>query len=62
MGFFQLRALNSPLYLAVVGMLRTLSAPAGEYVLQTAAGSVLGRQFIAVAKRLGVKVGLLCDI
>ena len=31
-----------------VGMLRMLSVPKGEYVLQTAAGSALGRQIIQV--------------
>lgn len=39
----------------VVGMLEVLNAPKGEYVLQTAAGSVLGRMFISVAKHRGLK-------
>jgi NADPH:quinone reductase-like Zn-dependent oxidoreductase len=39
----------------VVGMLEQLAAPAGEYILQSAAGSTLGRQFIALAKKQGVK-------
>ena len=34
-----------------VGMLRMLSVPKGEYVLQTAAGSALGRQIIQVRCR-----------
>ena len=37
-------------------MLKELAAPAGEYVIQDAAGSVLGRQFIQMAKSMGVKV------
>lgn len=39
----------------VVGMLDELAAPPGEYVLQSAAGSTLGRQLIALAKKRGVK-------
>ena len=39
----------------VIGMLEVLAAPAGSYVLQTAAGSTLGRQLIAVAKIRGLK-------
>lgn len=39
----------------VVGMLEELAVPAGEYLLQTAAGSVLGRQMIQVAKHRGIK-------
>ena len=38
-----------------VGLLAELAAPAGEYILQTAAGSVLGRQIIQVAKHRGIK-------
>jgi hypothetical protein len=34
----------------VVGMLEELAVPAGEYLLQTAAGSVLGRQMIQVGR------------
>ena len=41
--------------LTVVGMLEVLAAPAGAYVLQTAAASTLGRQFIALAKLRGLK-------
>jgi hypothetical protein len=37
------------------GMLDDLEIPEDKYVLQTAAGSVLGRMFIALAKRKGVK-------
>ncbi|XP_024524246.1 enoyl-[acyl-carrier-protein] reductase, mitochondrial-like [Selaginella moellendorffii] len=37
------------------GMLEVLGAPEGEYVLQTAAGSVLGRMFIQLAHHRGVK-------
>ncbi len=37
------------------GMLTYLKVPAGEYVLQTAAGSVLGRQVIQLAKHWGIK-------
>jgi NADPH:quinone reductase-like Zn-dependent oxidoreductase len=39
----------------VVGMLEELDAPAGEYILQSAAGSTLGRQLITVAKKRGLK-------
>jgi NADPH:quinone reductase-like Zn-dependent oxidoreductase len=39
----------------VVGMLDVLSIPAGEYIVQSAAGSVLGRQLITVAKKRGIK-------
>ncbi|XP_024535476.1 enoyl-[acyl-carrier-protein] reductase, mitochondrial-like [Selaginella moellendorffii] len=37
------------------GMLEVLGVPEGEYVLQTAAGSVLGRMFIQLAHHRGVK-------
>ena len=37
------------------GMLEELSIPKGEYLLQTAAGSVLGRQVIQLAKHQGIK-------
>ncbi len=37
------------------GMLTDLEVPKGEYVLQTAAGSVLGRQVIQLAKHWGIK-------
>lgn len=36
-------------------MLKELNATAGEWVIQSAAGSTLGRQFIAMAKHLGLK-------
>jgi trans-2-enoyl-CoA reductase len=36
-------------------VLEQLAAPAGEYVIQSAAGSTLGRQLITWAKRKGVK-------
>ena len=39
----------------VVGFFQELQIPAGEYFLQTAAGSVLGRQLIQVAKHKGIK-------
>ena len=39
----------------VVGMLEEIAAPPGEYVLQSAAGSTLGRQLITVAKKRGLK-------
>ena len=39
----------------VYGMLDVLNAPKGEYLLQSAAGSVLGRQFITFAKLRGLK-------
>jgi trans-2-enoyl-CoA reductase len=37
------------------GMLKDLAVPAGEYVLQSAAGSALGKQVIKLAKHWGVK-------
>lgn len=39
----------------VYGMLKDLDVPKGEYILQTAAGSVLGRQVIQLAKHWGIK-------
>jgi NADPH:quinone reductase-like Zn-dependent oxidoreductase len=39
----------------VHGMLSDLKIPKGEYVLQTAAGSTLGRQLIKLAKHWGIK-------
>lgn len=39
----------------VYGMLEELAVPEGEYLLQTAAGSVLGRQIIQLAKHRGIK-------
>ncbi|KAK9841796.1 hypothetical protein WJX81_003730 [Elliptochloris bilobata] len=38
-----------------LGLFKTLAVPKGEWLLQTAAGSVLGRLMIAIAKRAGVK-------
>jgi len=41
--------------------LQVLKVPAGEWVLQNAAGSALGRQFIAIARRKGVRtINLVC--
>ena len=39
----------------VYGMLSDLEVPKGEYLLQTAAGSVLGRQVVQLAKHWGIK-------
>ncbi|CAM6126873.1 unnamed protein product [Calypogeia fissa] len=39
----------------VIGMLRDSAVPKGEYLIQTAAGSSLGRQVIKLAKHVGVK-------
>lgn len=39
----------------VYGMLKDLAVPKEEYILQTAAGSVLGRQVIQLAKHWGIK-------
>ncbi|KAL2653311.1 hypothetical protein R1flu_021439 [Riccia fluitans] len=36
-------------------MLRDIAVPKGQYLLQTAAGSVLGRQVIQLAKHKGIK-------
>eukprot|EP00842_Homolaphlyctis_polyrhiza_P003690 jgi/Hompol1/4321/HPOL_001575-RA len=41
--------------LSVLGMLRNAAVPHGEYILQDAAGSTLGRQLIQVAKARGIK-------
>ncbi|GAB4815899.1 hypothetical protein N2152v2_002945 [Parachlorella kessleri] len=40
---------------AVYGMLHVLNVPKGEYLLQTAGGSVLGRMTIELAKHYGIK-------
>ncbi|KAL3685077.1 hypothetical protein R1sor_003099 [Riccia sorocarpa] len=40
---------------AIIGMFNDLAVPKGEYLLQTAAGSVLGRQLIQLAKHKGIK-------
>lgn len=37
-------------------MIKELAAPEGEYLIQNASGSVLGRQFIQMAKARGLKV------
>jgi len=37
------------------GFLETLRVPEGEYLLQSAAGSAIGRVLIALAKQRGVK-------
>ncbi|KAK9841202.1 hypothetical protein WJX74_001835 [Apatococcus lobatus] len=37
------------------GLVEALAAPQGEWIIQTAAGSVLGRQLIVLAKRKGVR-------
>eukprot|EP00887_Chlorella_sp_A99_P003043 scaffold9.g3043.t1 len=39
----------------VVGLLDVLQVPKGEWLLQTAAGSVLGRQLIQLAKARGIR-------
>lgn len=39
----------------VYGFLEVLRIPPGEYLLQSAAGSVLGRQLIALAKHRGIR-------
>ncbi|GJP41645.1 hypothetical protein CLOM_g1289 [Closterium sp. NIES-68] len=41
--------------LTVVGMLREVNVPRGEYVVQTQAGSTLGRMLIQVARARGIK-------
>ncbi|KAL3685076.1 hypothetical protein R1sor_003098 [Riccia sorocarpa] len=40
---------------AIIGMFHDLAVPKGEYLLQTAAGSVIGRQIIQFAKHKGIK-------
>lgn len=46
--------MRSPI--TVYGMVaEVLAVPEGEWLLQTAAGSVLGRQIIQLAKHRGVK-------
>ncbi|KAL3698640.1 hypothetical protein R1sor_012716 [Riccia sorocarpa] len=39
----------------VIGLLRDIGVPKGEYLLVTAAGSVLGRQIIQLGKHKGIK-------
>jgi len=41
--------------MTVYGMLREQNIPKGEFLLQTAATSVLGRQMISLAKHYGVQ-------
>ncbi len=40
---------------AAYGFLETLQVPKGKYLLQSAAGSTLGRMLIALAKHRGVR-------
>ena len=42
------------LQMTTVGMVRQLDVPKGEWIIQTAAGSSLGRMVISVAKQKGV--------
>jgi hypothetical protein len=39
-----------------VGLLKFLNVPRGEWLIQTRASSVLGRQIISLAKHYGIKV------
>lgn len=39
-----------------VGLLKFLNVPRGEWLIQTGASSVLGRQIISLAKHYGIKV------
>src|SRR3546814_4665002 len=39
----------------LMGLLHTVNAPAGTYILQTAAASALGRMLIGTAKHKGLK-------
>ena len=41
--------------LTAIAMLDLLAAPAGKFVLQSAGGSALGKQFIQIAKSKGLK-------
>ena len=41
--------------MTVRGILHVLQIPEGEYLLQSAAGSALGRQLIQMSKHYGVK-------
>ena len=41
--------------MTVRGMLDVLDIPRGEWLLQSAAGSVLGRQVIQMAKHFGIR-------
>ena len=41
--------------LTVAAILDALAIPKGEHVIQTAAGSVFGRLFIALARQRGLK-------
>ena len=42
--------------MTTVGMLRRLDVPKGEWIIQTAAGSSVGRMVISVAKHKGVSL------
>ena len=44
------------LQMTTVGMLRKLDVPKGEWIIQTAAGSSVGRMVIGVAKHKGVRI------
>ncbi len=44
------------LQMTTVGMLRKLDVPKGEWIIQTAAGSSVGRMVISVAKHKGVRI------
>ncbi|KAI5075366.1 hypothetical protein GOP47_0009442 [Adiantum capillus-veneris] len=55
-GFSDEDASQMPINPATVyAMLKDLSVPKGDYLLQTAAASVLGRQLIQLAKHQGIK-------
>ena len=41
--------------MTVYGMLKEHNIPKGEFLLQTAATSVLGRQIISLAKHYGIR-------
>ena len=45
----------SELLMAAYGLVEDIAVPEGKWLLQTAAGSVLGRIVIALAKRKGIK-------
>jgi len=40
---------------AAFGLVEDMAVPEGQWLLQTAAGSVLGRMVIALAKKRGIK-------
>jgi NADPH:quinone reductase-like Zn-dependent oxidoreductase len=41
--------------ITAMGMLKELDAPKGEYILQSAGGSTLGKQLVQIAKSMGLK-------